>query len=111
MTRTIMDDLESTIKDSKESLDLAAALERLSLNKDFKLLVQEGYLKAHALELVYSLASADKQTPEAQAAIMNSLRSVGELQQYLRNIILQAGIGEKTLADAEKLRDNLLANG
>lgn len=76
--------------EAQHKIDLADALKRLFENKDFKLVIQEDYLKEYALQLV--------QLNAAQSAYLNKefgeylkakLASIGALQNYFQAIIAE----------------------
>lgn len=103
--------LDQQIKDARPQLDLAAALERLRVNPDFKKLVVEGYLKNEAVRLVHLKADPNMSAPQHQAAIVRDIDSIGALAQFFATVDAVGRRAERAIAEAEQMREEILAEG
>lgn len=98
--------LEANIAACKKTVELAASLERLQSNRDFKKLIVEGYFEKEPVRLVHLLADQNMQKPEQQAAIHRSMMAVGQLNQYFASIQHQARLAQKSIeADEETIAE------
>lgn len=109
VTDTLRKELESSIQDARKKIALGAALERLMLNRDFKLVVLQGYLADEAIRLVHEKAVPGSQTTESQQAILRSLDAIGTLKQFLNTILTEASLAEKSVNTAEEVITTLQA--
>lgn len=101
--------LERDVKSYKSQIDLGRALDNLRLNRDFKKLITEGFLKDEAVRLVLSKADPALQTPEAQAGIDRDINAIAVLNQFFTIVSQKAAIANKQLNDADEMRTELLA--
>ena len=111
MSDIALRELEKDIQRAREAIELGASLARLMSNRDFQSVVVSGFLQKEAIRLVHAKADPANQSPEAQQGIVRSLDAIGNFNQYLCNVSLQAAISEKILGQAEDERDVLLARG
>lgn len=101
--------IEKDIKTSTEVVDFGNALERLRSNRDFKRVVLEGYFKDEAVRLVHLLSDPAMQTPEKQASIHTQMMGIGQMSQYFNTVFFRARQAGKYIADAEEMREELIA--
>lgn len=101
--------IEQNIKQAKARVEFGAALDRLCTNKDFKLVILEGYLKDEAVRLVHLKASPAMQAPDMQASIAASLDAIGALNQYFLTTDQLAAQAEKSIASDESMLEELAA--
>ena len=108
MSNDTVQQIEESIRQSKETIEFDKALQRLTLNKDFNLVIKDGYLKDEAIRLVHLKADPSMQTPERQAAIVRDLDAIGGLLSYFRTVGANAVLALKSIEMAEATRDELL---
>ena len=101
--------VEISIQQAKESIALGEALNRLSLNPDFKLVVLENYLREEPIRLTRLKASPQCKSEELQTAIIKSLDAIGELIQYLGVLERQAEMSAQALAADEQTLEEIYA--
>lgn len=97
-------EVEMQIDVAKQHITRGKALERLLKNKDFKLLIQDGFFKEEAIRLVELKGSPAMQNPENQANILRAMDAIGVLQGYLRQI---EGFGEMAAAAMDEHESTL----
>lgn len=101
-------EVDKEIAAIQEAIRLSESLERLSSNRDFKLLVTEGYLSKEALQLLYRKAEPVMQNPDAQKALTSQLDSIGHFHQYLARVKQDGETARRHLFEAEQTRETLL---
>lgn len=101
-------ELDRSIADNTEPVELMNALARLEKNPDFKKLIGQGYFRDEAVRLVHLKADLSRQTPESQAAIIRQMDSIGNLADYFNTVRQQGSMAAKTIEDAETDRIELL---
>lgn len=79
-------EIEQDIRKSEEAIEFGKALERLRDNKDFKLIIEQAYLRDEAVRLVHLRADPAMESPLKQAAIIRDIDAIGSLVGFLRNI-------------------------
>lgn len=111
MSRTNIDQIELDIQQSRQSIELGKALERLQKNGDFKKLIQEHYMERMPINLVILKSAPQMQAPERQADLLRQMDAIGSLAQYFHAIRQNAEQAMKKLEDDEQTRDELLNEG
>lgn len=101
--------LDRSIKNANQLIDIGNALERLRSNKDFRKVISEGYFEQEAIRLVMLKADPHMQTPEKQAAVLRDIDSVGALAQYFRTVIQKASLADKSVKADEAAREEIVA--
>lgn len=98
-------EIEISIDGAKKLLALRQAYDRLEKNKDFKLLIAEGYLVNEALRLtgLLSEVSEDKNAP-AQLGGLSKDKIVSQLQGIAHFSAFLRGVDQKTENIADTLR-------
>ena len=109
MTTTVHK-IEDSIKEAKVHVDLAAALQRLASNKDFKAVILTGYLKDEAIRLVHLKAHPAMSAANHQSSIVSQIDAIGGLLSYFRTLEHNASIARKSIEADEETRDELLAS-
>jgi small-conductance mechanosensitive channel len=94
--------LEHEIQQSKKSVDLGNALERLLNNRDFKNIVLKGYLEQEAVRLVHLKASPAMDSPAKQASIVRDIDAIGAFSVFLNEIKRQSELGLKSIKFSEE---------
>ena len=104
-----LDQIEISIEQAKYKISLFKALEKLSKNKDFKLLINEGYLEKEAIRLVHLKSDFQMSGDDQQAYINRAIDSIGQLRSYLSSVYQQGANAMQALEDHELTREELLA--
>ena len=109
-----LNQLEQDISANKRLIDLAKSLERLESNRDFKKIINEGFMKDEAVRLVHLKADPAMQAEHKQVAIIKEIDAIGSLASFLAVIRVQGRNAERALADDEATREEInkeLLNG
>ena len=109
MSTSQIQQVEESIRQSREILDLANSLARLKHNSDFRKVMVQGFFKDEAVRLVQEKQNPDKQSPEEQKLLMTQIDSIGSLYQYFRKIETQAEIAGRSLEIDEQTLQELHA--
>lgn len=108
-TEQQIEQLEMTMDQAKQYIERAEALIRLSKDKDFKLIITDGYFLKEASRLVLSKATPDMMEKEViQKDMDNSIIAIGYLKRHFNSIIAMANVSRKALLDAEETREEIL---
>jgi predicted adenine nucleotide alpha hydrolase (AANH) superfamily ATPase len=99
--------VEVSIQQAKETVDKMTSLLKLSKNKDFKKIVEEGYFEKEASRLVLLKADPSLQSDEDQKQIDNSIIAIGYFRQYLGTVIQLGRMAEKSLKEDESVLQEL----
>lgn len=82
----------------QHKIDLADALKRLFDNKDFKLVIQEDFLKEYVLQLVQMNSTQSAfLNPDFKKYIESRINAVGVLQTYFQAVIAEGESAKNTL--------------
>lgn len=108
MSQHDLETIELSIKHAKKSVDLMKSVERLTKNRDFKLVVLEGFFEKEAIRLVTLKADPNMQDAESQEAIIKQMDAIGAFRQYLSALIQMGRMAEKAIADDEATREAIL---
>ena len=100
-------ELEITIADARKAVELGNALNRLSDNKDFKLIIGDGYLKEFALGQMELLAHPNMQDEEAQAGIIKDLQATSSLHAHFVSIMQRAATMQTALTEQEQTLEEI----
>lgn len=99
-----------TIVDERAHIDRAAALQRLTENKDFQDIIIIGYLKDTALsKLNNSITTVF--TAEDREMFIVAAQATGFLKQYFDNIKNAGRLAESTIEDSRAFISNLQREG
>ena len=109
MTQTTVRQIEESIQNAKQHIELDKALERLESNKDFKLVISEGYLEKESIRLVHLKADPAMQTAERQASVVTQIDAIGGLLQYFRTVSQTAALAAKSIDSDEETLAELAA--
>ena len=93
------EEIEISIKQAKEVVDLRDALRRLHNNKDFKKVIKEGYFIDDASRLVLLKADPEMESPENQAIIERQIVAIGQLSQYFGKVEALGNMAERGIED------------
>lgn len=86
MSNDPIQQIELSIKDLEEMVKLDDALRRLQSNRDFKRVINDGYLEKHAVRLVHLKSDPHMQSPERQASVIKEIDGIGALLDHFRTI-------------------------
>lgn len=111
MTNTTIQAIEKNIAEARKIVEFGQALERLQENRDFKAVIQTGYLKEEAIRLVHAKANPALQSADSQRAIIQQMDAIGSLTQYFDTVFHKASIAAKAIMSDEEARDEILAEG
>lgn len=95
-------EIELTRTDAQAQMALGEALERLQSNRDFKLLINEAYLRNEAIRLVHAKSDPATQDPDKQAAIIRDIDGIGCLLAFLRNTRQLAEMAGRAIENADR---------
>lgn len=109
MTQDTVRQIEEGIQRDKQHIELDKALQRLESNRDFKLIIREGYLEKEAIRLVHLKGDPAMGTPDRQLSVVSQIDAIGRLAEYLRGVMRNASLALKSIESAEAVRDELLA--
>lgn len=104
-----IEEIDLSIEQAKELIELGKALDRLLVGPDFKLVVLDGYFKDEASRVVLMKAEPNMQNPAAQADLDRQIIAIGEFRQYLSNIRWRANQAKMAITDGEAVREEILA--
>jgi len=103
-----IEQVEITMDQAKQVVDLMKSLHTLSKNKHFKKIIDTGYFQDEAIRLVHRRANPEMQTEEIQKQVLRQMDSIGTLKAYFDQIYTLGRTAERALDDAMKCRDEML---
>lgn len=103
-----LENIEISIEQAKKAIDMMESLLKLTKNKDFKKVINEGYFEKEASRLVLLKADPSMQSPEDQRLLDNSIIAIGFLRQYFSAVIQMGRMAERSIANDEVTREELL---
>jgi hypothetical protein len=107
MTDQDINEIELDIKKAKVLVDRGESLNRLLTNKDFILLISEGYFKEHAYQLIELKAAPSMHGKDKQEDILRSIDGIGALQQYFNSVDLIAKNASQAIFMAHEELDEI----
>ena len=72
--------VEISIAQAREAIDYKAAVIRLTQNRDFKMIVEEGYFHKEPSRLVLMLADATQQEDHLQKSLIKEMEAIGRFR-------------------------------
>jgi len=106
---TQLEHVELSIERAQEAIDKSDALTRLSINKDFINIIQEGYFEKEASRIVLTKADPAVQDVESQKALDNTIIAIGHLRQYFITLHQLGRMSSKAIEDDKNTREEILA--
>jgi hypothetical protein len=107
--------VEISIADCKVAIERKNMLTRLQDNPDFKVLINEGFLEAHAVRQVMLKAHPGMQAEANQNLLDQQITAIGGFKQFLINVYTEGMNAEATLVADENTLEELhqedLSNG
>lgn len=105
-----LEEVEVSITAAKKAIEQRDALLRLTTNNDFKIVIEELYLKDEALRLV-NLKSSHTLTKDQKENVDNMMYGIGSLNGFFSNVFSLGSQMEQALADSEAAREDILKEG
>lgn len=103
-----INEIDINIEQSKGLIERAEAVVRLTKNADFKNLILEGYFKEEAAKLVMLLGDYTQQDPDNQALLMNEIRAISGLSNYMRGVTMLGRQAKKALVEDSQTKEELI---
>jgi uncharacterized protein YoxC len=100
-------EIEMTIEDAQRSIDEMQSLDRLRDSKDWKNLIEVGYLEKEAARLVLAKADPGLQDDNNQKQLDKMIDAVGYFRQYLNKIYQFGHHAERAIHDHRQTRDEI----
>lgn len=104
-------EIEVSIEEAKEVVELGKALDRLTNNQDFKLIIREGYLRDEAVRLVHLKGDPNMQGESQQRNIDRDIMGIGSLLSYFRKIQYMSAQANSLIAEGEQTIEELRSEG
>lgn len=99
--------VEASIEDAKEYLQFSESEKVLSEDKNFKVLIIDGYMRDEAARLAGLLAEPSMVDEVNQRELQSALKAISHLKQYLLHV-RRTRIGiEDSLSESEAYADEL----
>jgi len=106
-----LDQVEMSIEYAQKSINKMKALQRLTDNKDFITIIQEGYFKEEASRVILTKADPGMQNETEQQQLNNAITAIGYLRQYFITTNQLGRMSTKAIEDDKLTREELLAAG
>lgn len=103
-----LEQVEVSLTEANEAIEMRNALLRLSENEDFKKIIHQKYFKDEASRLVLLRASPAFSTKEDQEALLKSIDAIGEFRMFLNTIDQVGKQMIKSKEDLENTREEML---
>jgi len=94
-------EIEISIEAAKEAVNMKNQVEELIRDKRFQSIFSVGYLEKEPARLTSLLADSDWQTEEKQQSILDDLRAISSLRQYILGIKAMGNQMERQIAGSE----------
>ncbi len=101
------EDIQATEAIAREVRDARDALVRLLKNRDFQLIITDGYFVTESSRLVLSKSRKELQDDKTQSLLDKQIASIGCLHQYFNTIKVQGNMAEVDLESASEARELL----
>ena len=100
-------EIEMSNENAKKLVQMGAALQRLTNNRDFKKVVLEGFFKEEPVRLTELLAGPSQQSPEAQAELLGQLKAISGLNQYFVKVQMVANMSQDAITSNEEVLEQI----
>lgn len=102
-------ELEITMEQAKQNIDLMNALDKLINNiPEWKKVIEENYFEKEASRLVLLKADPSMQKDEEQKQIIQSIDAIGYFRRYLQTVYQLGRMAERALEEDSRTRQDLL---
>lgn len=105
MSQQVIDELENSLEASQADIDRLEALKRLMKNPDYKLIIDEFYLKEQAIRLTMCLD--DPGMKHLQDDVLNDLRAIAGFRRQLGVIFQMGEVATQAKADYQQELDEI----
>jgi hypothetical protein len=102
-----IEQIEVSLEDAKQAVALRDAVLRLEKNRDFKKLIEQGYLTEEAVRLTHLLAHPAM--AERQDDLITDLKGISAFKAYIHQIMATGNMAEVSLKEHEEALDELRA--
>ena len=109
MSKNDLELIELSIEEAQKNINKFEALKRLRTNKDFKDIIEIGFLESEAVRAVHAKADPALQSPEAQQAVSNMIIAVGYFTRYLNYIMAEGENSVRAIDEHRKTRDEIMS--
>lgn len=103
---TQLQDIDAEIHKAKEAQVLRDATERLLANKDFQIVIDQGYFKDEAANLVMAMSAGLR--PESVAIVQANIMGVGALKNFLTDIRSDGARADAAVDEFEEVRSQIM---
>ena len=100
-----VEEVELTIEEAKKHVQRRDSLRKLMNNREFRKIIEEGYMQEEAVRLVG--ISADPSVEHREDAIIGQIKAISNLRQYLSNILRLGDQMEESILENEALLEEL----
>lgn len=100
--------IELTIDQARNTIALMQSLDRLSQNKDFQDIIDNGYFRDEAVRLVHLRSDPQMQEDHMRRNIDEQIMAVGSFRGYLNRILQQGHAAQSAIMEHEQTREELL---
>jgi len=104
-----IEEVELSITEARKMVHKRDQLFKLMKNRDFKVIVEDGYLIDEAARLVS--ISADSNLKDVRDDIFTAIQGISTFRQYMHTIITMGNMAENEIRDNEELLDDLTQEG
>jgi len=106
MSETQIQEIELDIEAAREFIERGEALDRLRENKDFKLIIMDGYFRDEAVRNVQLKSTYQFRDAESQELITKAIDGIGALHTFFQTVDFQASeAGQAIRASEEEIED------
>lgn len=95
-------EIEVTIEQCNDRIDMARKLENLLNNPDFNDLIMTGYMERESHRLTLMLADPSCETPQGQANVVRDLSAIAQLNSYFRTVRKAGEVASRTKKEHEE---------
>lgn len=103
--------LQISIEQAELAIKELNALNRLSSNKDFNFLINEGYFEKEAIRLVMLKADHAMRGEAHQESIIKQIDAIGGLRAFFSKVTQIGRMAEKTLQDDTQTLEEINSKG
>jgi hypothetical protein len=100
--------IEVSLQECRGAIEKMEAFERLLNNRDFKLVIEQGFLQDEAVRSTWALADPELQGAENQEMLRRIQMGIGYLRQYFNKIVNQGRQAQKMIVDLEETRSEIM---
>jgi len=94
--------IEVTIEQCNERIEMARKLENLLNNADFNALIMTGYMERESHRLTLMLSDPSCETPQGQANVVRDLSAIAQLNAYFRTVRKAGEVAMRTKLEHEE---------